>query len=316
MATFAFWILGLAGASPALVGSAPPRVQVVERPATVIRAAKLTFRTLDDSADPTFNQLLGIDHAGVITGYYGSGAAGHPNRGYTLSPPYGQSNYQAENYPGAVQTQVTGINNRDQPDTAGFYVDKSGNTYGFLLFNGVYKSYKNPQTTGNVNQLLGVSDTGIGVGFYTDSDGINHGYTVSHANGKFADVSPPGGTNVTASGINRLGDVTGFYTAPSGEVVGFVRASGTYSQFSFPGALATTPFGISHSQTIVGSYVDSSGATHGFVLTNPLGHPQFTKVDDPDGVGTTVINGISDRGALVGFFVDSKGNTNGFLATP
>ena len=33
------------------------------------------------------------------------GAAGHPNKGYLLSPPYGQSSYVSENFPGSVQTQ-------------------------------------------------------------------------------------------------------------------------------------------------------------------------------------------------------------------
>src|SRR5207302_11059160 len=42
-----------------------------------------TFKTLNDNADPTFNQLLGINTHGVIAGYFGSGATGHPNKGYT-----------------------------------------------------------------------------------------------------------------------------------------------------------------------------------------------------------------------------------------
>ena len=76
-----------------------------------------TFKTLNNAADPTFNQLLGINNHGVIAGYFGSGATGHPNKGYTLSKPYGQGNYTNENFPGSVQTQVTAINN--QGDTAG-----------------------------------------------------------------------------------------------------------------------------------------------------------------------------------------------------
>ena len=42
------------------------------------------FTTLDDQADPTFNQLLGINDLSVIACYFGSGATGHPNKGYTL----------------------------------------------------------------------------------------------------------------------------------------------------------------------------------------------------------------------------------------
>jgi hypothetical protein len=50
-------------------------------------ATSYRFTTLDDRTDPTFNQLLGINDLGVIAGYFGSGATGHPNKGYTLRPP-------------------------------------------------------------------------------------------------------------------------------------------------------------------------------------------------------------------------------------
>jgi hypothetical protein len=39
-----------------------------------------SFRTLDNANDVTFNQLLGINDEGVIAGYFGSGAQGHPTR--------------------------------------------------------------------------------------------------------------------------------------------------------------------------------------------------------------------------------------------
>src|ERR1700730_15795602 len=64
------------------------------------------FRTLNDQRDVTFNQLLGINNEGVIAGYFGSGAQGHPNQGYRLSV----GNYASENFPGSRQTQVTGLN--------------------------------------------------------------------------------------------------------------------------------------------------------------------------------------------------------------
>ena len=67
---------------------------------------------LDNSNDLTFNQLLGINDSGVIAGYFGSGLAMHPNKGYYLLPRYGQLNYRVENFPVSTQTQVTGINNR------------------------------------------------------------------------------------------------------------------------------------------------------------------------------------------------------------
>src|SRR5215472_3627104 len=44
-------------------------------------AVTYSFRKLDNSNDPTFNQLLGINNHNKIAGYYGSGAGGHPNKG-------------------------------------------------------------------------------------------------------------------------------------------------------------------------------------------------------------------------------------------
>ena len=132
-----------------------------------------TFTTLDDQADPTFNQLLGINGHHVIAGYFGSGAdPQHPNKGYLLKPPYGQGNYASENFPGSAQTQVTGLNNLG--DTSGFWVTGNGTNHGFVEWNGVFASFNDPNTPhmkGSVNQLLGINDNGAAVGFYTDAAG-------------------------------------------------------------------------------------------------------------------------------------------------
>ena len=51
---------------------------------TATTAAGYQALTLNDDRDVTFNQLLGINNAGKIVGYFGSGDAGHPNKGYAL----------------------------------------------------------------------------------------------------------------------------------------------------------------------------------------------------------------------------------------
>lgn len=273
-----------------------------------------TFTTLNDNADPTFNQLLGINNHGVIAGYFGSGATGHPNKGYTLKPPYGQGNYHNENFPGSVQTQVTAIDNIG--NTAGFWVDGKGNNFGFIEWNGVFTSYKNPNTgTGTVNQLLGINDKGIAVGFYTDGKGINHAYELNQATGKFTAIVPPGGNNALATGINDNGDVVGFLTASNGSIVSFLLKGSTFSEFDFPHSTNTMALGVNKTDQIVGGYVDSAGNMHGFLLSSPLMNAHWQKIDDPNGVGTTTVNGLNDSAQLVGFYVDSAGNTDGFLAT-
>ena len=80
-------------------------------------SASYHFQTIDNPRDLTFNQLLGINDEGQIVGYFGSGAAGHPNKGYVI-PPFSHS-FVDENFPASVQTQVTGENNRGI--TVGFW---------------------------------------------------------------------------------------------------------------------------------------------------------------------------------------------------
>ena len=275
------------------------------------------FQTLNDQADPTFNQLLGINSSGVIAGYFGSGAAGHPNKGYLLDPAYQQANYVNENFPGSQQTQVTGLNNKG--DTAGFWVNSAGTNRGFVEWNGSFTSYTNPLTphiTGAVNQLLGISNSGIAVGFYNDKNGNAHPYSLNQATGQFTALHVPG-HSVVATGINNLGNTVGFATTGTGATSSWLLVGSQLTAFQYPGGSDTQAFGINDSNQIVGSYLDGAGVQHGFLLTDPMGPVSHWKtIDDPNGIGSTVINGINKAGDLVGFYTDSAGNTDGFLATP
>lgn len=273
------------------------------------------FTTLDDQADPTFNQLLGINDHGKIAGYFGSGVLpGHPNQGYTLIKPYGQNNYNNENYPGSVETQVTSIN--DHGDTAGFWVDAYNVNRGFVHWKGVFTSYTDPKTGGGtVNQILGLNNAGIAVGFYTDKNGMNHGFTLNQATGKFTPVTPPGGGSVQVTAINNAGDIAGIVMTSAG-TNGFLRKGKSYSALSFPQGSSTQPFGLNDADQLVGSYADGSGVMHGFLVSDPLIHAKWTSIDDPNGVGSTVVNGLNNRGELVGFYTDAAGNTDGMLIQP
>ena len=282
-------------------------------------AAAYTFTTLDDQADPTFNQLLGINSHNVIAGYFGSGAdAQHPNKGYLLNPPYGQGNYVNENFPGSAQTQVTGIDNLG--NTSGFWVDGQGNNHGFVEWNGVFANFNNPHTphvTGSVNQLLGINNAGNAVGFYADAAGNNHAYEVNQTTRVFKAINIPGSVSTQATGINNLGDIVGTATDAGHNTTSWLKIGTSTIAFNFPGGSDTQAFGINAKNQIVGSYLDGAGVMHGFVLTNPMGPTShWQTIDDPNGVGSTLVNGINAAGDLVGFYTDAAGNTDGMLATP
>jgi hypothetical protein len=305
--------LALAGAdssSPQMSGNQAGSYQIV---------------TLNDRRDLTFNQLLGINNEGVIAGYFGSGAAGHPNKGYLLRPPFAQRDFGNENFPGSVQTQVTGLNDRGV--TVGFWskqntANMTNDNFGFYSVHGQFHEVNFPTGTPAkppVDQLLGVNNYDIAVGFFTNASGQNRGYTYDINTGRFGRVLVPGtaglGPSLTAAAINDRGDVAGFYNKTASQVDAFLRLhSGRFITLAFPHATMTQAFGVNDSDEVVGSYTTGSGnsaVTHGFIWRNG----NFASVGIA-GVSSTTINGVNDEGDLVGFYTDAKGNTDGFLALP
>ena len=292
-------------AGPALAASTPPDI-----------SGNYTFKTINDKKDLTFNQLLGINNSGLIAGYFGSGATGHPNNGYTVGSPYGQGNFKNENFPGSVQTQVTGLNNNGV--TVGFWVDAKGANNGFYNSHGQFHTVNFPTSSNaspRVDQLLGVNDQGIAVGFYTDATGNNHGFSYNISTRRFHTINVSGDTKVTVAAINNENDVTGFATNSAGNTEAFLlRSDGKLYRLNFPGSASTQAFGLNDGDEVVGAYTVGAGSTAtttGFVWAPGFG---FQTVNDPNGVGATTINGVNDRGTLVGFYTDSAGNTDGLLA--
>jgi hypothetical protein len=282
-----------------------------------------SFTTLDNPADLTFNQLLGFNNHGIIAGYLGSGAAGHPNKGYVLVRTGRGFKIMNENFPGSTQTQVTGLNDRGV--TVGFWSDmnnanQQNDNFGFYWLNGRFHNVNFParnNATPPVNQLLGVNDQDVAVGFYNDANGNSHGYTFGIHGGWFHRVTINGASSVTAAAINNRDDVAGFLTNAKGTTDAFLRTAGgrTYT-LAYPGASATQALGVNDFREVAGVYTVGTGnsaATHGFTWTPGRG---FKTVDDPHGVGATTVNGVNNFGGIVGFYTDGAGNTDGFAAVP
>ena len=294
--------------------------------ASTLTSGGYQFRTVDNARDLTFNQLLGVNNEGVIAGYFGSGAQGHPNQGYLRWP---NGAFTSENFPGSVQTQVTGLN--DEGVTVGFWskmnnASQVNDNFGFFSVGGRFYSVNFP--TGDnasppVDQLLGVNDHDVAVGFYTNGQGSNRGYTYSIRTRTFTRVLVPGapagqaGPSLTAAAINNYGDVAGFYNRTSSQVDAFLRLHyGRFITLAVPGASMTQALGVNDHDEVVGVYTTGSGSNaqmHGFTWRPGYG---FRTVDDPHGVGATTINGVNDAGDLVGFYTDSAGNTDGMIALP
>jgi hypothetical protein len=327
MATAASGMLAAAAAA-ALTGSASAATAgaaakaAPQVAATPPAAAGYQFVTLGSHHDRTFNQLLGINNEGVIAGYFGSGAKGHANKGYEILPPYAQGDILNENFPQSVQTQVTGLNDRGV--TVGFFSKQNtasmvNNNFGWYAIGGHFHEVNFPTGTPSnppVDQLLGVNNHDVAVGFFTNASGLNRGYTYNINTKTFNRVTVPGasglGPSLTAAAINNRGDVAGFYNVNSKTVDGFIKlANGTFTKLAVPGADMTQAFGVNDSDWVVGAYTVGT-ATHGFIWRPGLGF--LTSIDDPHGVGTTLLNGINDENDLVGFYTDGAGNVDGLVA--
>jgi hypothetical protein len=297
---------------------AAPAIPAVATPA----AAAYRFSTFGDARDVTFNQLLGINNNGRIVGYFGSGAAGHPNRGFILRPPYGPSQYQNVDVPGSAQTQLTGLN--DVGVQVGFWSGRrpawARRHVGFYLRDGRFTSVGFP--TGDnasppVNQLLGVNDRDVAAGFYADAQGRDHGYLYDITTGRFTRVTVPGASSVVAAAVNDFDAVAGYFTGPGHPTEGFfLRHTGQLFVLRVPGAAMTQALGVNDNGEVVGAYQIGRGRdaiTHGFTWTRQHG---FATVDDPQGPETTTINGVNNAGDLVGFYVNRAGDTAGLAAAP
>ena len=279
-----------------------------------------SFRKIDNRADPSFNQLLGINNSGRIAGYFGSGLHGHPNKGYLVSRPYGPNGFRSVNVPGSAQTEVTSIN--DKGVAVGFFSrTNKGNPalnsdIGFYLKGGKFHKVTFP--TGNVSnppvdQLLGINNAGIAVGFFLDALGQAHAYRYSTINHKFAMLNINNSGNATATSISGGGSIAGFFTNSGGRLVGFLmHPNGQLLTMSRPNADVTEAFGVNNSGVVVGAYTIGS-STFGFTWQASRG---FRTVSDPGGVGSTIVNGVNNAGDLVGFYTDRNGHTNGMLAIP
>lgn len=291
-----------------------------------VYADALTFQDVINSGDRTFNQELGINNSGLIAGYFGSGAAGSPNKGYTV--PYSSANpittgFTNENFPLSRQTQVTGLNNIGT--TVGFFSGTNlgvgmDNNMGWVDVGGTFAIADDPNaspvTSGLfTDQLLGVNDSNLAVGFYVADDGSTHGYTYNIATKTFTTINDPNAVpgTTSAAAINNAGDIAGSATNPAtGTTEGFLDIGGTFSFVNVPGSASTTLLGLNNTGEAVGFDMNAAGAMFGIVCnTTTLACTQYS---DPKGIGTTVFNGLNDNGKIVGFYGPTS-DTIGLVAT-
>lgn len=259
--------------------------------------------------------------------------------------------FRVFDYPGAVATQLWGINNSGQVVGNAFFADDS-------LLSFVYDSRKGGITDlSNVpdnSNFIGINESGTMVGAVSDAAvTYEHGVILDKKGNATTFVHPAPLTNTVARAVGPSGLVTGYayddvdstgfiYDPKSNTFIDFLPSALTIAQGingrgDVVGGIVTAPFdrlgflrdssgnislfkvdghrtrarGINDSGQIVG-FMDTSSGVQGFVGTLSGG---FTPVNVP-GATDTLPQGIANSGAIVGQYFDADGNTHGFIATP
>ena len=90
---------------------------------------------------------------------------------------YASGTYTTIDYPGAVQTDISGINNLGT--MVGYYIDTAGVNHGFIYQHGSFTAFNDPYAGTGANQGTqgsGINDFGTIVGAYIDGSGNYHGF--------------------------------------------------------------------------------------------------------------------------------------------
>ena len=259
-----------------------------------------------------------------------------------------QGTYTQIDVPGAVQTEVFGINTAS--DIVGNYEVNNATYHGFLLSNGVYTTIDYPgasssEATGinDVGQIVGayfgatfggflydvqsqtftnidfpgsiqtyataINNAGTIVGFVSNNQAQTVGFEL--VGGQFRKVLPHGFNYSNANGINNLGQVVGLGTITGhAKRINFLFTDGKFQQLKIPAPFALAE-GINDAGAIVGGYGTFSEGTTGFLYqSGTLESLMFP------GSANTGATGINNAGEVVGYFIDGAGNTHGITWTP
>jgi hypothetical protein len=159
------------------------------------------FGTITEITPMAYSTIpMGINNAGTIVGYYGSGRA----QGFLRQP---DGSVTTIDYPGVFSTAPSSINNLGV--IVGKWNDSSNNRHGWIRDTaGNFTSFDVPNSSGTY--IIGINDLGQMCGYYIGSDSLEHGF-VCDALGNVTTVDFPGAIQTEIRGINNSGEITGIY---------------------------------------------------------------------------------------------------------
>jgi hypothetical protein len=211
-----------------------------------------------------------------------------------------QSKLTSFDFPGAINTQATGIT--PSGHIVGRYTSPDGVLHGFLRSDGKFRSIDVPASRST--DVTWINPRGQMVGDYVDINGKGHGFLL--INRSFTPIDYPNAQWTDAFGIAATGEIVGIYGDSLGTIHGYLLTKGTFTTLDVPGASGSLPTMISAGR-LVGGYFSNTG-THGFSLI----HGTFQTIDCP-GATFTFLSGIDPQGRMVGGYGTFDGNNHGAL---
>jgi hypothetical protein len=253
--------------------------------------------------------------------------------------------FEPVRYAGAVQTDLTGINNEGV--AVGYYEQRL--LHGFIYKSGTMTRLEGPLGDGNT-RLLTITNNGEiliaqGPNYFIYKDGHSiritgpptvtgmnskrqivgnsggQGFYGSPALGALDSTAPvqtsaslkpmvcPGGIPAQAFGINDQGHITG-----TCGLKGFIFDGHGYKLFVYPGARVTSGLGINNADVVVGTYQAGGGPPLSGMIYDGS---KFTPLDLPRAFSSAAL-GINDGNQIVGSFRignDTGGADWGFISS-
>lgn len=251
--------------------------------------------TTIDVPGSVYTEALGINSAGQVVGTYNNGVN---NIGFL----YSNGVYTTINPPASIGSVAVRINNSG--DIVGDYTRQQNSQSGFLYTNGTYTTLSVP---GEIVAVQGINDFGEIAGEYDDLSLNFHGFLYS--NGSYVTVEPPNAAYSQALGINKSGQVVGFYAAagvppPPGESstdYGFLYSNGVYTTLDVPDLSESSAMAINNYSQIVGNFAIGF-ADYGFLYSDGAYTTLDVQSQDNYPTSFTVALALNDSGQVVGFY--------------
>jgi probable HAF family extracellular repeat protein len=255
-----------------------------------------------DLVNPDFNDPLGINDAGTVSGYYN---VGNDQVAYTMSPAgdytfpspqaYAEFGWNIYEVRGTTNNGVS-FGNAQAADGSVGYIDNNGS---FAALPG--------------SELLGMNDLGEAVGLNLDAQDNPNPFIYNMATGLETPLTFQGVAHVNVAGINDYGQMvgTGIVTSTGLTEGLYLDGRGGLEFLAPPGATQSGALGLNNTGQIVGDYTDTAGQTHGFLFD--IATQAYTTLDDPYATGgVTSAQGINDYDQVVGYYTDAQNVPHGF----